>query len=127
MKRKYDEDGYLTHYVFRWHSDLIPDGERYPSKDYFRRSVPSASSTDIEGMWGDGDVEVSEEIKYALLAAWDNFNAELCQRLIDQHGLTIPRCPKCAKILESPMARLCIWCGYSNYDSNGPLGTVESK
>jgi hypothetical protein len=119
MKRDYDEAGYLKYYLFRWHGDLIADGEKYPTKDYFRIAVPSASDADIAAVLSDGDLEVSTpEVEKALLATWDAFNAELCKRMLAQHGLAIRRCPKCSRILESPKARLCLWCDYNEYGSD---------
>ncbi len=127
MKREYDEAGYLKHYIFRWHSDLIPDGEKYPTEEYFRETVRSASAEDIEAILSDDDLDVSTpEMEEALLGAWDRFDAALCMRLLEEHKLTIRRCPKCNNILESPKARLCLWCDYNEYksDNNALDGTA---
>ncbi len=118
MKREYDEAGYLTHYIFRWHGELIPDGEKYPTEEYFRETVPSASQEDIEAILSDDDLDVSTpQMEKALLGAWDDFNAELCKMVIQQHNPKIKRCPVCNNILESPKARLCLWCDYNEYKS----------
>lgn len=119
MKRQYNEAGYLAHYVFRWHGDLIPGGEKYPTEDYFRKSVPSASQEDITAILSDGDRRpASRRVERALLAAWDAFNAALCMKVLKENGVTIRRCPKCNKILESPQAKVCLWCDYSDYGSD---------
>ena len=102
MKRKYDEAGYLKHYIFRWYGDLIPDDTKYPTAEYFRKSVPSASPGDIDAILSDGDLDVSTPVmEKTLLAAWDQFNAALCNRMLEKHTLVIRRCPKCRRILEA--------------------------
>lgn len=118
MTRKYNEAGHLKHYLFRWHGNLIPDEEKYPTAEYFRKCVPSASPEDIDAILSDDESEVSTpEMEATLLAAWDQFDVALCDKILDEHKLVIRRCPQCNRILESPMAKLCIWCDYNEYTS----------
>jgi len=126
VKREYCEAGYLKHYIFRWHGDLIPDCEKYPREAYFREAVPSASAKDIVAILSDDDQDVSTpDMEKTLLAAWDTFNAELCRRIIARHKLKICRCPQCNRILESPKARLCHWCDFNEYASDNNAMHVE--
>jgi hypothetical protein len=118
VKREYDEAGYLKHYIFRWHGDLIPEDDKYPSEDYFKATAPSASPEDITPILSDGDLEVADpEIEKALLGAWDDFNAAVCKRVLNEHKLTVRRCPQCNRILESPRAKVCLWCDYNEHKS----------
>jgi len=119
MKREYDEAGYLKHYIFRWHGDLIPEGKAFPDEKYFGQVVPSASADDIAAILSHDDAEVSTPAaERTLLAAWDAFNAKLCDTLIATHELKVRRCPECNRILESPRAKLCLWCDYNEYKTD---------
>jgi len=120
MKSKYDETEYLKRYIFRWHRDLIPDGEAFPDEKHFRDALPSALADDIAAILSqDDDAEFSSPAaERSLFATLETFNVRLCDALITKHDLKVRRCPQCNRILESPNARLCLWCNYNQYKTD---------
>ena len=52
------------------------------------------------------------EIAAELADGEDAFQRRLARRLLTEHSAEINRCPSCARIVRTPNARQCLWCGH---------------
>jgi hypothetical protein len=59
-------------------------------------------------------------INAALRDGADVFRRQVRDRLLDIHAdqVFINRCPVCQRIVRTPEARLCLWCGPTWYDQS---------
>jgi len=69
-----------------------------------------------EYMWHNHHVEFSteptDEIIELLKNGMQAFRRKSAQRLAESAGLEIARCSKCNRIIRTPAARQCLWCGH---------------
>ena len=65
--------------------------------------------------WGGADAPA---INAALQQGNDVFRQQVCERLLAAYGdqIFINRCPACQRIVRTPKARLCVWCGHTWYE-----------
>jgi sugar phosphate isomerase/epimerase len=113
----YDEQAVLVNYIWDHYSRLMSEAERKAN-----RSIEIALKT--QG--------ASEKYKQAMAAKYPSdatatellsegtwiFRQRAAQVVIDQHHheIFINRCAKCDRIVKTPKARLCLWCGHSWFD-----------
>lgn len=100
--RDYDEDAELTHYVLRAGSHLVTELE-------FRIRRVILFRAKGHGRLLGPDEEIEEALREGTAA----FERRLRDRLLTEHGqeIFINRCPSCRRIVRTPRARLCLWCG----------------
>jgi hypothetical protein len=112
----YDEQAVLVNYIWDHYWRFMSEAERKA-----HRSAEIAFKT--EG--------ASEKYKQAMAAKYPCdaaaellsegiwvFRQRAAQRVLDQHHheIFINRCAKCDRIVRTPKARLCLWCGHSWFD-----------
>lgn len=123
----YDEDRVLTHYVWEHCQGLMTPFERYVG--YVNIARAKAARTKSEWMrerlhkkcaFGQPQVE----------AALADGPAAFCRRVRDRllaeraDELFINRCPMCGRIVRTPLARQCLWCGFDWHDTD-PLPSEQ--
>ncbi len=110
---KYDESEVLAQYLWHNYSYLLPQEFHAAWKAVALRAKGHESEADRLG----------EEIRQQAnpdLGSLLNFEPAEFQRLavkdlLQTHPseVAINRCPECTRIVRTPRARLCLWCGYS--------------
>jgi hypothetical protein len=120
---QYDEDSELTRYVWEHYRPLMTDFERRVGSTILGRA--KAASVDsspalarmLSERWGAaGDPEVEN----ALAEGAEAFRRRVCRRLLGEHGseVFINRCPSCGRVVRTPGARQCFWCGHDWHEGN---------
>jgi len=118
----YDEDAELTRYIWAHFAHLLSSFERQVGKAAIAREKaiasgrPAVSRTLLE-RWGRAN---DPEIDAALSAGSESFRRGACQRLLSERGseITINRCPRCRRVVRTPSARQCFWCGHDWHQSD---------
>jgi hypothetical protein len=114
----YDEQMELRSYVVRYLNDRLTESER-------QRVVDEVSHWKGAGLiWfkerararaaGEGEPEWRPPVP---TPGYVEFLDQVVARVLREDRLTIviDRCPKCNAVLRTPAAKLCLWCGHSQY------------
>ncbi len=117
----YDEDAELTRYVWGHYAHLLSDFEQQVGRAAIGREKAAASGSPamflvLSERWGrSGDLDIDA----ALSSGPESFRRAACRRLLSERGVdvTINRCPQCRRVVRTPAARQCLWCGH---DWHGP-------
>jgi hypothetical protein len=104
---QYDEDDVLTNYVWHNYHGLLT----LPERQWANAARLRAKGFDV----GDGLIRRRLEQlagDYSAQAAHLTWRS-IRDRLLRDHAdeITIHRCPECERILRTPKARQCLWCG----------------
>jgi acyl carrier protein len=117
-RRDYDEDLSLTRYVWNNYPHLMSDLERRVGTEMVQREKAEASAGDDAAklaqskmLYGFGQYpEVNEALKHGHRAFRDSVRDRLLRE--DAERVVVNRCPQCERILCTPQARQCLWCGF---------------
>jgi len=118
----YDEESVLTKYICNHYQHLMTDFERKTIDVISKRmKAEAATSEEITRMtlekWGSmDDVEVNE----ALVNGYQAYQQRVRDRVLKDHtkDVFINRCPQCNRIVRTPEAKLCLWCGHSWFEKS---------
>jgi hypothetical protein len=98
----------------------MTDFERQVGKAIIGRAKAEASSDPrmaamLGQRWGGAD---DASINAALQDGADVFRRQVRNRLLETYAdqIFINRCPICQRIVRTPKARLCVWCGHTWYE-----------
>ena len=143
MDNEYDDKAVLNRYIriHYWH--LFNDFEKRVNNTIFARfkavaySNPNNSDSALEQFCLNPNniqnltekyrkqLELSGDIGNPLInAALENgteaFASKVCKRILSEHRneIFINRCEKCQRIVRTPIARMCVWCGHSWFDTS---------
>jgi hypothetical protein len=112
----YDEEAEVWRYIGRWYNHLFTDDERILTAQRLQELVPEASPSEIEAVLAEshGGKAESRPAVRRLLSAVDDLTRNAIDRICREHAetLSIKRCPACHRIVASPAAKQCLWCGY---------------
>ena len=110
----YEEESLLIEYVWRHGAHLMTELERKGVKTVHANEKAEHSSPDISGVilekWGSKD---NPEVCNALSAGIKKFKQAVRRRVISDNPEFVQRCPECKKIIRTPQAQQCRWCGSS--------------
>ena len=112
----YDDDRELTKYVWDNCGQLLTEFELRVGRAITARAKAAASqSAEMAGVlnkiWGEvGDPAVET----ALADGPEIFRRRVRDRLLSEHAaeIFINRCPSCGRVVRTPLARQCFWCGF---------------
>ena len=117
---EYDDDSILTMYIWNHYQPLMTDFERLVGKAIIgRQKATHCSSPQQAAMlqrgWGLVD---DPAVNAALHDGAEVFRRQVRDRLLEAHGgqIFVNRCPACHRIVRTPKARLCVWCGHTWYE-----------
>jgi hypothetical protein len=111
----YDDDSELTEYIWRYFGRLMSDFEVRVGRAHFAEHKAALEAHDIarfvlkrHSLVGDPDVEA------ALADGTEAFRRRVCRRLQAERpsDLSINRCPAFHRVVRTPKARQCLWCGH---------------
>jgi hypothetical protein len=66
------------------------------------------------------EAQANDEVRQALAQGLRAFEQAILDRLLRQYRegtLALNRCPKCRRIVRTPVAKQCLWCGNDWHDA----------
>ena len=119
---EYDEDRELTRYVWDNYQQLMTEFEWRVGRAIVGRAKATAvKSPEMAGAfhreWGEVGVP---EVETALADGPEVFRQRVRDRLLSERRseVFVNRCPKCARVVRTPQARQCFWCGFDWHGQN---------
>lgn len=117
----YVEEGELTKYIWNHYQHLFSRLEKLGVKAALAEDKANSASSVamakiLRERWG---TESSSEIVAALSEGVDVFRLRVRERVMRDCGdkIFINRCQACDRILRTPRAKQCLWCGHSRHES----------
>jgi predicted RNase H-like HicB family nuclease len=111
----YDEEEELRRYIWGFCKHLLTDLERRADHVAFVRAKYSGADREEERRFWlkNNGVTESPDVDRVLSAGWEAFRESVFQRIVSERGESIlNRCPRCRRIVKTPKARQCLWCGH---------------
>ena len=113
MNDSYDEDRFLTGYVWRHYRHLFTKFEKKVSDRIIiemktKHSPPEVRAEGLARLWGPPDAAVTTALEEGHWAFLDRVRARILAEAADR--VVINRCPMCRRIVRTPKARMCLWC-----------------
>jgi hypothetical protein len=112
----YDEDRELTRYVWDHYEQLMAEFERRVGRAIIGRAKAAAAGPPekagvLHRRWSEVGVP---EVEAALAEGPEVFRRRLRDRLLSERGaeVFVNRCSKCGRVVRTPRARQCLWCGF---------------
>ncbi len=117
MNDSYNDEAETWRYIGRWYKHLFNENERFgPSFLRLQELVPEASLSDIKAVLAEyhGGKRMSQPVVRKLQEVVDEFTRQTIDRIQREHrgDLFVNRCPACQRIVASPSAKQCLWCGH---------------
>jgi hypothetical protein len=123
----YDEARELTHYVWAHCQGLMTPFERYVGYVNIVRAKAARSKSERMREWLHPKCAFGEpQIEAALADGPEAFCRRVRDRLLAEQAdaLFINRCPACGRIVRTPLARQCFWCGF-DWHGTDPSRTAQ--
>jgi len=113
---EYDEDRELTRYVWDHYQRFLTEFECRVGRAIIGRAKAAASQSPqmaelLTRQWGAvGD----SEVEAVLGDGPEAFRRRVRDRLLSEYAaeIFVNRCPKCTRVVRTPQARQCFWCGF---------------
>lgn len=118
---EYDEDRVLTRYVWDHFAGRMTDFERRVGDAIIGREkaahVGANVSDALMARWGRTD---DPEINAALADGAEAFRRRVRERVLAEAAgaVFVNRCPRCERVVRTPLARQCLWCGHDWHDGH---------
>lgn len=115
MTEKYDEERELAGYLWRHYYNFLTEFESTAGM-----AIIVQMQAEVHHNLGGNDLYLEEEgflndsrVREAL-SNREQFIRSASERILREHGndVLINRCQKCNKIVASPRAKQCLWCGH---------------
>ncbi len=110
----YDDEAELTRYVLRHHPSLLSPFEAQVQRAAYAREKFADDTGEharrvMERFGRLGDPRIDA----ALAGDIESFRRSACGRILAEHSeLRINRCPLCRRVMRTPAAMQCFWCGH---------------
>jgi hypothetical protein len=114
----YEEDAILTDYVLAHYSHLCDDAESQVLRAFALERKAARMQEDNEALASEFRRKwvrvTSPQVARALEAGEEASRRGVRDRLLKEHGreIVVNRCPRCHRVVRTPMARQCLWCGH---------------
>lgn len=112
----YDEEAEQTRYIWEHCTHLMTDLERRVGLAILWRQKAETDSNPatvrlMKERWGGA---TDQEINSALAEGPEVFRKKVRFRLLAEVGdqIEINRCPRCQRVVQTPKAKQCFWCGH---------------
>ena len=117
---QYDDEVEQTRYIWGNCTHLMTDFERRVGRAAAAREKAAALTGEamkrmLSQRWGlAGDPDVDS----ALSDGPEAFRTSVCRRILSERGDEfINRCPRCRRVVRTPAARQCFWCGHDWHEA----------
>jgi hypothetical protein len=111
---RYDDDEILTRYVLAHFGYLLPARQvvllKYAYQRLKRWDDESLQKPPVRRWLGLDDPDASKVFENGPLAFMRTLRDQLLSERKDK--IRINRCPKCSRIVRTPKAQQCLWCGF---------------
>ena len=114
-QQSYNDARELTEYIFWNYREYLTTQEQLAEKKIFfeskRRTATSRVTEKLSELSQQCD---SAEVDTLLAQGVMAFRNKVRDRILSEHGdrILINRCAKCNRIVATPRAQQCLWCGY---------------
>jgi hypothetical protein len=118
----YDEDQELTRYIWKHYQHLMTELERRAGRAILGRAKveaararDTAASREMAKLLSERWAEVGvPEVDAALADGPAVFRRKVRDRLLSECGseVFVNRCGRCKRVVRTPQARQCLWCGF---------------
>jgi hypothetical protein len=126
----YDEDRELTRYVWDYFTHHMTDFERQVGLAIIGRQKVANAGADFSHpgavRWGRTD---DPEVNAALADGPEKFRRRVCSRVLAEAGskVLVNRCPRCNRVVRTPRARQCFWCGFDWHNHVSESRVAENE
>ncbi|MEO0479356.1 MAG: hypothetical protein AAF196_07745 [Planctomycetota bacterium] len=111
---EYDEHAELDRYVWDYHSGLFTELELQVRRAHHAELKASDASEPMARMLRERfGAQGDRDVMRALADGWATFQSVARARVMRDHPDTVVvnRCPDCGRVVKTPKARQCMWCG----------------
>ena len=119
----YDEELELIDYVWRYFSHLMTDFEQQVNHASIgRRKVAACDHPTMSRMLNDRWARPDDRaINSALAAGEEQFRSRVAHRVLAEQKdqAFVNRCPNCGRLVRTPWAKQCFWCGQDWHAKQG--------
>jgi hypothetical protein len=116
---QYNDWNAVRGYVLRWFRHLLTEEERARIDAVTRRYKREVPLQYMVATRAGLDSQTAAEVaKFHWPDGYFEFLDSVVRRVMDEYELSvcINRCPECDSVLRTPQARVCFWCGHSQYE-----------
>lgn len=110
----YDEDRELTRYVWNHYERLMTEFERRVGRSIIARwKMERAGTPESAAGLARAFRAGGQEVEEALAEGAEAYRRRVRDRVLTEHGpeVFVNRCPGCGRVVRTPQARQCFWCG----------------
>lgn len=128
---EYDDERELTRYVWDFHGGLMSAFEQRVGWAHLAAGKAAAGYQAVaefilrrRGIAGDPEAEA------ALAEGVEAFRRRVCRRVLADHGaaVLVNRCPSCGRVVRTPQARQCFWCGFDWHSADAePVAAPDRR
>jgi hypothetical protein len=124
---EYDDEREVTRYVWDYYGRLMSEFEQRVGWAHLADGKAAAGHHAVaqfilrrHGIPGDPEAEA------ALSDGVEAFRQRVCRRVLAEHGTQafVNRCPSCGRVVRTPQARQCFWCGFDWHSAQGEPGAA---
>jgi hypothetical protein len=112
--KPYDEEREIAKYVWGHYGDLFTAAEKRAYWPYIWERMRVEKGRDVVGLeWTSNRVAEDAEVMALLVDGVEAFHRRAAQRVLAEHGqqVFLNRCPRCGRLVRTPKAQQCLWCG----------------
>jgi hypothetical protein len=115
---EYDEERELTRYIWGYFQDRMTDFERQVGLAIIAREKAANAAANVARLLAAR--YDSPEVIAALADGPDAFRRRVCARLLAEKPgeVFVNQCARCNRIVRTPQARQCFWCGFDWHTPN---------
>ena len=114
-KPAYDEDRELTTYIWNNYFQLLTPKESLGSKAMLATDKAESSSPSMRRLIRERYGHIDDpEVAYMFTDGTEAFRDRVRDRILRECGdeIIVNRCSECSKIVRTPKAQQCFWCGH---------------
>jgi hypothetical protein len=118
MAQNYDEEAVLIDYIWDHYIRFMSEAE-WKANRAIQINFKTQGASEKYKQAMAAKYPRDEATDKLLADGEDIFRQRAAHRVLDQHRseIFINRCAKCDRIVKTPKARLCLWCGHSWFDN----------
>jgi len=115
LMKPYDEEREVANYVWQFCGDLFTAAEKRAYRPYLWERMKTEKKRDVvEFEWKQNKIPEDAEVMALIADGVEVFHRRAAQRVLREHGdkVFLNRCPRCARLVRTPKAQQCPWCGH---------------